>query len=86
MAHEILLFAVITVWLTAILNGTASTNNLVSAAVCNFALSSVSHRCAEPCVVVARVPGDHKTVLCAVPHPNTRLLIFRRQKSCHSHL
>jgi len=71
----------IIVWLTAILRETVLKNNLVFAAVFNFNLSSVSHRFAEPCVVMAGVPCDHKTVLCTVPHPIPGVLLFCWQKS-----
>ena len=60
--------------------------NLVSAAIFNFTLSSVSYRFAQPCVVMAWVPGDHKIVLRAVPHPIPGVLLFCRQKSRNSHL
>ena len=59
---------------------------VVFAAAFNFTLSSVSHRFAEPCVVMAGVPCDHKTVLCTVSHPSTSVLLFCWQKSWHSHL
>ena len=81
-----MLLPIITVWLTASLNLTVFNNNSVFVAVFNFTLSCVSHRFAEPCVVMAGVPGDHKTVLCAVPHPIPGALLFCRQKSYRSQL
>jgi len=76
-----MLLEIIIVWLTAILNETVLKNNLVFATVFKFALSSVSHRFAEPCVVMAGVSCDHKTVLCTVPHPIPGVLLFCWQKS-----
>jgi len=76
-----MLLELIIVWLTVILNETVLKNNLVFVAVLNFTLPSVSHRFAEPCVVVAGVPCDHKTVLCTVSHPIPSVLVFCWQKS-----
>ena len=76
-----MLLELIIVWLTVILNETVLKKNVVFAAVFNFPLSSVSHRFAEPCVVMAGVPGDHKTVICAVHHPVPGVLLFYWQKS-----
>jgi hypothetical protein len=81
-----MLLAIISVWLKPILNETVFKNNLVFKAVFNCILSCVSHRFAEPCVVMAGVPGDNKTVLCVLPHPTPSVLLFCRQKSCHSNL
>lgn len=81
-----MLLEIISVWLKAIMNETMFRSNSVFAAVVNFTFSSVSHRFVEPCVVMAGVPGVHKTVLRAVPHPVPGVLLFCRQKSCHSNL
>jgi len=48
-----------------------------------FTLSCVSHRFAKSCVVMEGVPGDHETVLFALPHPVPYVLLFYWQKSFH---